>query len=416
MRYPAREFMLLSYGDDLAIEHSSAARSMFSIFSPLITGAGMSRDSKSVSRWMVDVGSGGRGGGMMACGIGSSVTGRRADVIVVDDPFKNWEEANSEVAREKVWDAYRSVIRSRLRPKGCIVVIQTRWHKDDLTGRLLDHEGGMKWEHVKLPARALENDLLGRDIGTPLWPEMYDDAELTEVEGDIGPVFWACEFQQEPEEPKGRFFKSDWFRYFHTDGDYFVLGADVGDIRYHKDECVIVQTIDPASTEESRNDFFCQCAWVLCPSGEIGLLAVQREHIATTEHIDDIISFNEKYSAAWICVSKRAAGLNLFQQLDDMGFALEEIVEDVSKLSRSLVIMRKYRRGEVYHLRDAPWIFAIESELKSFPGGKNDDFVDNASAIGIQSSQIGLCGSEAVEAFGQSRKGSSYGLESVFIR
>ncbi|OYV99460.1 MAG: hypothetical protein B7Z62_00220 [Deltaproteobacteria bacterium 37-65-8] len=402
--------MLLSYGDDLATEHSSAARSMFGEYAPQIMGSGMAKDSKSVSRWMVDTGDGKRSGGMTSCGIGSSVTGRRADLIVIDDPYKNWDEANSEMNRDRVWDAYRSVIRSRLRPGGCIIVIQTRWHKDDLTGRLLRHAGGMRWELCKLPARAVAGDMLGRAPGEALWPAMYDDLELHQVEGDIGPIFWACQFQQEPEEPEGRLFKASWFRYWRPDGPDLVLESDLGPVRYGRGDCVVVQTVDPNLTDEKSSDFFCQAAWALCPGGEIVLLAVQRERIETTEHVDEVGAFYDRWGAACILLSKRSSGMNLFQQLEDLGYALEEIVEDVSKLSRSVVIMRKYRRGEVYHPEGATWVGDIEGELKEFPGSKNDDFVDNASAVGIYSSQIGLGVSDTVISGGAARVGSGFGI------
>ena len=410
MRFPRREFMLLSYGDDLATEHSSAARSMFGEYAPLMTGSGMAKDSKSVSRWMVDMGDGKRGGGMTSCGIGSSVTGRRADLIVIDDPYKNWDEANSQVVRERVWDSYRSVIRSRLRPNGCIIVIQTRWHKDDLTGRLLTHAGGMKWELCKLPARAVAGDMLGRVPGEALWPGMYDDMELHEIEGDIGPIFWACQFQQQPEEPEGRLFKKAWFRYWYAEGGDYCLETDSGLLRYSKGDCYVVQTVDPNLTDASSSDYFCQAAWALCPGGEILLLAVQRERIETTEHVDEVGAFYDRHGAACILLSKRSSGMNLFQELEDLGYSLEEIVEDVSKLSRSVVVMRKYRRGEVYHLRDAVWIGDVEGELKEFPGGKNDDFVDNASAVGIYSSQIGGGISDMAVTGGSTRVGMGFGL------
>lgn len=415
MRHPRAEFMLLSYGDDLATEHSSAARSMFGEYAPLMTGSGMAKDSKSVSRWMVDMGDGKRCGGMTSCGIGSSVTGRRADLIVVDDPYKNWDEANSESVRDRVWDAYRSVIRSRLRPGGRIIVIQTRWHKDDLTGRLLTHAGGMKWELCKLPARAVAGDMLGRVPGEALWPAMYNDQELLEIEGDIGPVFWACQFQQAPEEPEGRFFRKSWFRYWYMDSGDYVLLTDEGEVRYSSGECVTVQTVDPNLTDSVSSDYFCQAAWALCPGGEVLLLGVQRERIETTAHVDEVISFYDRWTCSCILLSKRSSGMNLFQELDDLGYPLEEVVEDVSKLSRSIVVMRKYRRGQVFHLRDAAWLSDIEGELKEFPGGRNDDFVDNASAVGIYSSRIGFGMSDGIVSGGVQRVGSTFGLREGFF-
>lgn len=418
MRYPSREFMLLSYGDDLATEHSSAARQMFGEYAPLIVGSGMAKDSKSVSRWMVETASG-RGGGMMACGINSSVTGRRADVIVVDDPYKNWDDASSEAMRDRVDNAFKSVIRSRLRPGGCIILIHTRWHKDDQTGRFLSRmeHGGMPWETCILPARAVENDLLGRKPGEPLWPGMYDDQELKEVEGDIGSFFWACQFQQAPTDAVGKLFKRAWFRYFEETETQFILKSASGDKAVYKSECVTVQTVDPAATEDEKNDYFCSAVWAICPGGELLLRHVYRDHIDTTEHVDEVASLFGAWNVDFLCVSKKSHGMNLFQELESLGYPLEEVIEDTSKVSRAITMLRKYRRGQVYHLQDAEWLVPVEKELCDFPGGSNDDFVDNASAIGIQSLQFGCYGeSVGVSVGGEQRVGNQFGLNESELR
>ena len=418
MKYPKREFMLISYGDDLAQEHSSAARQMFSYWAPEIVGHGIAKDSKSVVRWMVEMDASNRGGGMLACGVGSAVTGRRADLIVIDDPYKNWDDASSESARDRVWNFYRSVIRSRLRPGGCIVVIQTRWHKDDLTGRLVSSmsSGGMFWEVCKLPARAVEGDLLGREVGAALWPGMYNEGELLEARGDIGDFFWSCQYQQDPEEIEGKVFKGDWFRYFDEVGGYFVLHSPVGDITYGRHECLRVQTVDPAATEDERNDFFCSAIWDLCPRGEILLQHVYREHIATTDHVDEVGRLFDLWRPSYILLSKKSHGMNLFQELEMEGYPMEEIKEDVSKLSRAASILRKYRKSMVYHLAGASWSRVVENELKEFPGG-HDDFVDNASAIGIESVRLGDCGLlDLPKVGGMERIGHGLGLYDSELR
>jgi len=391
MHYPKREVMLVSYGDDLAEEHSAAARQFFSFWAPQIVGSGLAKDSKSVRRWVAEIDAQHRGGGMRACGVGSSVTGRRADVIIVDDPFKNWEDASSESARERVWTFYQSVLRSRLRPGGCIIVIQTRWHDDDLTGRLLAamDKGSMPWEIVKLGAVAEENDPLGREVGEPLWPEMYDKQELDEIKSDVGEFFWDTQFQQNPKDPEGKMIKKDWFRDFWIEDDYVVLDSKAGEVRYHKSDIVTIQAVDPAATENEKNDEFCDSTWSICPRGEILLRHVYLDRIATTDHVDTVIEQFDMWMPDYICLSKKSYGLNIFEELELLGYPLEEISEDNSKLARSLPIIRQYKKGNVYHLRDAEWRSKVEKQLKEFPGGTHDDFVDTASAIGIQSIQLG---------------------------
>jgi hypothetical protein len=113
------------------------------------------------------------GGEYFAAGVGGAIAGRRADLVVIDDPVRSREDADSELIRDKTWDWYKSDLYTRLKPGGRIVLIQTRWHEDDLAGRLLEDmaAGGDKWDVISLPALAESNDPLGRRPGEPLWPE-----------------------------------------------------------------------------------------------------------------------------------------------------------------------------------------------------------------------------------------------------
>lgn len=187
-----------------------------------------------------------------------------------------------------MWQNYRSAIRNRLRPKGAIVVIHTRWHKDDLTGRLLremDDKTGENWQVLKLSARALEDDPLGRAPGEALWPEFYDDSELDAIERASGHFFWMSQHQQEPEEPEGKLFKRAWLLYFEEEDGWYVLHGRNGDLRYHKSECVVFQTVDTNGSKSTSADFFVVSTWSLCPGGELLLLCVYREQLSVAEHL-----------------------------------------------------------------------------------------------------------------------------------
>lgn len=211
MRHPTSEFLLVSYGDDLAKEHSGVARQIYTYWVPQITGKSVNSRSDAIDRWLIDMGSDVIGGGMRAVGINSAVTGKRADCVVIDDPYKNWQEASSESQRLSVVNNYISAVRNRLKPGGAIVLIHNRWHKEDLSG-WLDEEyesgTGEEWVTLSLPARAVENDPLGREVGEVLWPGYYDDGEVSAIEKASG-VFWYSQHQQDPQNIKGKVFQRD---------------------------------------------------------------------------------------------------------------------------------------------------------------------------------------------------------------
>lgn len=145
------------------------------------------------------------GGTYYATGVRGPVTGRRADLAVIDDPVKGHAEADSRVHRDALWDWYRSDLLTRLRPGGRVVLVMTRWHPDDLGGRLL--AGGEAWRVVRLPALAEEGDLMGRAPGEALWPEWEDAAALERKRLAMGDRAWAALFQQSPRTPGGRLFQ-----------------------------------------------------------------------------------------------------------------------------------------------------------------------------------------------------------------
>lgn len=150
------------------------------------------------------------GGGMRAAGVGAGVTGMGGHLIVIDDPVKSREEANSAAYREKVWNWYRDDLYTRLEPGGAIVLIMTRWHEDDLAGRILASEDEASWTVVSLPAIAEGDDLLGRAEGEALCPERYDLDALARIRTVLGNSWYAL-YQQRPQAPEGEFFQRHWF-------------------------------------------------------------------------------------------------------------------------------------------------------------------------------------------------------------
>lgn len=163
------------------------------------------RTSKAVSRWDLDSWQ----GGMYAVGVGGPLTGRGADLLIIDDPVKSAADADSKVMRDRVWDWWESTASTRLEPSGKVIVIMTRWHEDDLAGRLLTREPD-QWEQINLPALAEAEDQLGRAVGEPLWAERYDRDDLLHTRAHISPRWWAAQYQQRPSPPEGSVWRGEW--------------------------------------------------------------------------------------------------------------------------------------------------------------------------------------------------------------
>ena len=168
-------------------------------------------DSKSANRWHTT-----QNGVYVSTGIGGALTGRGGNIILIDDPLKNRDEADSELIREKIWKWYTSTLYTRLMPGGSIILVLTRWHEDDLAGRLLEQEkqGGDKWEVINL--RAIENE--GTRNEKALWPQWYDLNALHAIKKAIGHRDWISLYQQEPKPIEGTLIKREWFkRHYHDE-------------------------------------------------------------------------------------------------------------------------------------------------------------------------------------------------------
>lgn len=192
----------------------------------------LAEDSQAAGRWKTQ-----EGGSYYAVGIGGALMGRGATRLIIDDPFATMQDAQSENARERVWEWYVGTAYNRVRPKGAIVLIQHRMHEDDLAGRLIERQksGGDKWEIVLLPAIT---------DGQALWPERYDLPALERIRANTAPLHWSALYQQNPMPEEGTFFKNDCLPFvakapanvhYYTSGDFAVTedGGDWTDIATH---------------------------------------------------------------------------------------------------------------------------------------------------------------------------------------
>lgn len=199
-KQPTTRFIIGAYNSDLAIKFSRRSRSIAR------ERFALSNERSTAADWETP-----QGGGMRAVGVGGGVTGHGANVIIIDDPIKSFEEASSLVYRDKVWNWYTNDIYTRREPDASMILIQTRWHMDDLAGRILSSEDAKNWTVVLLPAEAEADDPLGRVVGEALCPERFDLNALAEIKTVLGSNRYAALYQQRPVPAEGGLFKRRWF-------------------------------------------------------------------------------------------------------------------------------------------------------------------------------------------------------------
>lgn len=222
-KFPGLKIILTSYGSDLAKKHGRKARQVVRSkgYAPIFETQ-ISTDTSAADEWALENGS-----EYMAGGILSGITGNRANGLIIDDPIKGREQADSETIRQKTWEAYQDDLRTRLVPGGWEIIIQTRWHEDDLAGRILpekyDGESGLircrdgrDWYVVCLPAQCeRDDDPLGRQAGEYLWPEWFTPEHFEGFKSQART--WSALFQQRPQPEDGTYFQRDWFRWYNPD-------------------------------------------------------------------------------------------------------------------------------------------------------------------------------------------------------
>lgn len=238
--FPERHVIFASYAAEYASEWGRKVRNTIEEFYPEL-GVTVAEDSRARHRWNTNA-----GGGMVTAGAdGGSITGRPAHLLIIDDPVKDGEQAMSEVEQTKRWNWYRSTAVTRLRPGGIVVIIQTRWDEQDLSGKLLEAmakgqatEGYDEWRVLRLPAIAeSKDDPLGRKEGEALWPGVYDIKNLRAKERSMGPHWFSAEYQQRPTPLGGDLIKEHWWNYWVPHG----MSAFFPPVLINGRECRVVE-------------------------------------------------------------------------------------------------------------------------------------------------------------------------------
>lgn len=354
--------MSASYNLDKAREFGGEVRDIVKspAYRNLFPGVELKEDTRAKEFWRTS-----QGGFYISAGVGTALTGRGTvgPIVLIDDPLKDRAEADSEVHRETVKQWYSSVVLSRF-PRA-VIVVQTRWHEDDLTGWLLEEQakGGDKWEILELPAIS--------PTGEALWPDFYPIEQLERIKRATIPRDWSALYQQRPAPDEGAYFKRDWFRWYdavpkqlriYGASDYAVTEGD-GDFTVH-----VVIGVDPDDNlyvldlwrGQTASDAWIQ-AWLDLVRMHKPLMWVEEQG----QIIKSIGPFLEKRMREEKVYCRR-----------------EQVASAADKPTRSRSIQARTSMGKIYLPSKAPWLADFTAELLVFPAGKHDDQVDAFGLIG----------------------------------
>lgn len=352
-RWPDRRVIVGAYNQTLANKFSRKTRKIAN------GRVDISSERTAVEDWETNA-----GGGLRAVGVGGGITGQGGNLIIIDDPVKNREEANSSTYREKVWDWYTDDLYTRLEPGGAIILIMTRWHDDDLAGRILKSEDGPNWTVINLPALAEENDALGRSPGEALCPERYNEDDLAKIKVVMGSGFQAL-YQQRPSAEEGDIFKREWWRYYREAPDFRQ----------------IVQSWDTGFKKETANDFSVCTTWGV---GEKGFYLLDRwkEKVEYPQLKRAAASQDAKWRPRVVLIEDKASGQSLIQELtQDTTIPVRKVPVGKydDKISRAHAVTPTIEAGRVFLPEDAPWLSDYLDEMALFPNGEHDDDVDSTT-------------------------------------
>ena len=374
-RQPKAQIILASYGAELAEGHSRKAREQ--LRDPRYPFPVRVDDSTSaVGLWQTD-----KGGIVRSAGVGGALTGFGADLLAIDDAFKDLQEADSERVRENVWNWYSGVARTRLMPRGRQVLIGTRWNEDDLLGRAMQMDG---WTKLILPALAEDGDPLGRPVGEALWPAWYPADKLPSVEtGEISSRIFAALYQQHPIPAEGALFKSAWLQHRYREVPEWVEPPRAANFTpgFSKEPVrkavTKVTFIDTAAKTGVSNDF--SAIVTLVGDRRFAYVTdVVRKRMEFNELARAVVDSFERNQPSRVAIEDTSSGIPLIQELRRLtNIPVIAVPAKGSKLSRAEAKTGLFEAGRVLLPESAPWLGAFIDEFLSFREGcKHDDQVD----------------------------------------
>ena len=366
-RNPDKYIICSTYAQDLADDFGRKVRNQLQDkrYTDIFPNAELSTDSASVRRFPTK-----RGGVYYAVGAGSAITGRGAHLLLIDDPIKGREEADSAAMRKNLLDWYRATAYTRLMPNGSVILIQTRWHEDDLAGWILKETGHEGWDVVEFPAILNDRaaDMLGLSEGDPLWEDSYPLERLKEIKKTVGTREWSSLYAQKPSVEEGNIIKRWWWKTW---------------TREHPPEMdYILQSWDTAYTVTETSDYSACTTWGVF-SGEGGynlyLIDSFREKLTFPELKNQAVHLYNELQPDLVLVEAKASGWSLVQELMRTGIPITPFnPKKMDKLARVHSVAPLFEGGRIW-APDTDESANVMNQFAMFPNTKHDDLVDSTT-------------------------------------
>ncbi|WP_191564932.1 phage terminase large subunit [Janibacter melonis] len=378
---PDLRIVTASYAQSLANRNGRAIRRRITEHPDL--GLTVAPDNGAVSDWTLE----GHDGGVLSVGIGSGLTGRPADLMVIDDPISNREQADSKVYRDRAWDWWTDVASTRLAPGAPVVLILTRWHHDDLAGRLLAAEDGHLWRVVNIPAQAVANeDPLGRELDEFMVSARGRTlAQWAAVKVRVGSRTWASLYQGNPTPDQGNLFPSDrWARYttplwvVRDDGSRFVPEAG------RDPDVELVQSWDFTFKDTKASDYVVGQVWMR-RGPDVYLLDQVRRRAGFTDSVQMMLDLTARWPQAIAkLVEDKANGPAILNAVRAKVGGLIPVEPEGSKYARAAAITPFVEARNVWlpdptTVEGTAWVTDLTDEARDFPSAAHDDTVDGMS-------------------------------------
>jgi predicted phage terminase large subunit-like protein len=366
-KYPHKKIIQCSNTAELAVGFGRKVRNLVASpdYAKIFPNVSLRSDSKAAGRWATN-----ENGDYFAIGVGGTVTGKGADLLIIDDPHSEQEAAlaaSDPSVFDKIFEWYTSGPRQRLQPGGSIVVVMTRWAKRDLTGKIcqsiIDRDGDV-WDIISLPA-ILPN-------GKPLWPEFWSLEELSKLRDELPLSKWQAQYQQDPTSEQGALVKREWWQVWEEENP---PACDF-----------VIQSWDTAFTKNERSDYSACTTWGVFYMNEnpddahIILLDAQKERLEFPELKARAMDLYRRWEPDAFIVEAKASGAPLIFELRSMGIPVQEFTptRGNDKISRVNSVADMFASGKVWAPRKR-WAEEVIEELAAFPNSDHDDLVDSAT-------------------------------------
>ena len=366
-KFPSRKIIQCSNTSELAVGFGRKVRNLVDgdTYAKVFPNVSLRHDSKAAGRWATNA-----NGDYFAIGVGGTVTGKGADLLIIDDPHSEQEAAlasgNPEVY-DKVFEWYESGPRQRLQPGGAIVIVMTRWGKRDLTGRVLQsmvERDGDEWEIISLPA-IKKNE-------KPLWPEFWSYEELVKLRNVLPISKWSAQYQQNPTSEEGAIVKREWWQIWEE------KNPPMCDF--------IIQSWDTAFTKNERSDYSACTTWGVFKINEdpnnvnVILLDAHKERLEFPELKKRAMELYQEWQPDAFIVEAKASGAPLIYELRSMGIPVQEFtpVRGNDKISRINAVADLFASGKIW-CPPTRWAEEVMEEMAAFPNSDHDDLVDSTT-------------------------------------